>query len=134
VTDRKKKDSLIPVDRYVISQFNAINTSLNSIQNTMYETQRTVGEIEGVQKAQAVSLQKVEKRLDSVIKTTDMKVDDLSRETTEIKIRLLSDEPSREKIKWLRDAFNGHNVKILLLILAAVIAGALGVSFPFFNE
>lgn len=134
MTDRKKKDSLIPVDRYVISQFNAINTSLNSIQNTMYETQRTVGEIEGVQKAQAVSLQKVEKRLDSVIKTTDMKVDDLSRETTEIKIRLLSDEPSREKIKWLRDAFNGHNVKILLLILAAVIAGALGVSFPFFNE
>lgn len=118
---------VMSVDDYVISQFSAINASLSDIQTALRGANSAVGRIEGVQKEQARTIERVERRLNDVTKDTQGAVNDLKRTTGEIEVKLGSLVP-KPKGPWYREAMTADNVKLVLLIVMSVIAIVAGSS------
>lgn len=127
----------MPTDDHIISQFVSVNNNLANIQSAIQETNRAVGEIKGEQRAQAASLRRVERRLDDSNSETRQVVEDLKIVTSNVQNKLHSIVPKveagLERNAWLRKAFSPENVKMALLIIASIVAVALGVSFPFLS-
>lgn len=121
---------IMSVDDFVIAQFGSINAFLADIHASIRETNKTMGEIGGVQRAHSESLKRVERRLDGATKYTQKMIDDLKRTTTGMEIRLQSLAPQKTKKEWLRGVLNAANVKLILLILASILAFVAGITVP----
>ena len=121
-------------DKYVIAQFDGINKALGGIQKAMRENAQVVGEIKGKQKAQGQSLERLERRIETVIKDTQVMFDDVLETTGQIEgqIHVLrpAKELEQEKQKWLRKVFSEANVKVILWIILIILAAILGFKLP----
>jgi septation ring formation regulator EzrA len=127
----------MPTDDHIVSQFASVSNALSGIHRAIQETNKSVGRVEGVQRTQAESLKRVEERLDNSNKETQRVVDDLKLVTRDVKKKMDSIIPKVNEVKetnrWMRAAFSPENTRMALLIIAAIVAAVLGISFPFLS-
>lgn len=127
----EKRDSLMPVpDRYVIAQFDGINKALTGLQADLRDNAHKMGEIVGTQKAQGQSLKRLERRLETVSRDTQVMFDGLKETTGEMESQMFMLRPNEEKQKWLRKVFSEANVKVILWIILIILAAILGFKLP----
>jgi hypothetical protein len=122
-------------DDHIIAQFQAVNSTMASINSAIRETNLTIGRVEGVQLSQWGAIKRVEKQLEAVTGQTTTNLSELRDITGELdsKVMLLNAKKISKlppaKKPW-SDIFTADNVKLILLVVLAILAAVAGVTIP----